>query len=148
MNQKSEIATVVFLISGGKICLAKKKNSIHTKDGKQIDESKLTWSGYGGKREEEDVSIRDTAVRELFQESGVMASPRNLLPVAKCNFFWKGNISLVPNMEVYFFLLATFEKDPKETEEMGGPKFFNPDKIPYDEMMSADRIFLPKILLG
>ena len=146
----TEVATVVFLITGNvdkKICLAKKKLNVHSKDGKELKNSAM-WNGYGGKREEEDVSIRDTAVRELYDESGVVASPRNLLPAGNIRFYWPDNNSDAPNMDVFFFFLATFEGDPKETEEMESPQFFEINKIPFEEMLPADRIFLPRMLAG
>jgi 8-oxo-dGTP pyrophosphatase MutT (NUDIX family) len=146
----TEVATVVFLITGNqdkKICLAKKKLNVHSKDGKELKNS-ATFNGYGGKREEEDVSIRDTATRELFDESGVVASPRNLIPAGNIRFYWPDNSSDKPNMDVFFFFLATFEGDPKETNEMGSPEFFEINKIPFEQMLPADRIFLPKMLVG
>ena len=146
--EKTEIATVVYLMRGETICLAKKKQHIHTKDGKELDKSKLTWNGYGGKAEDEDESVRDTAIRELFQESGVIANKKDLIPCTRFNFFWPGNESVIPNMDVYFFFLKIYEGDPKETDEMGPPKFFSPSDLPFNEMMPNDRVFFPKILNG
>jgi hypothetical protein len=36
----------------------------------------------------------------------------------------------------------------KTTEEMKDPRWFNEDDIPYDEMLPADRVFLPRVLEG
>ena len=146
--EKTEIATVVYLMKGDMVCLAKKKQHIHTKDGKELGKSKLTWNGYGGKSEEFDNSIRDTAIRELFDESGVKAITQNLIPAGKIGFFWPSNDSNISNMEVYFFFLKEFENEPKETLEMDEPKFFTQSEILFNEMMPADKIFLPKMLEG
>jgi ADP-ribose pyrophosphatase YjhB (NUDIX family) len=143
-----EVATVTYLLRGNKICLARKKQEIHTAGGLSLDNSAQTWNGYGGKVEKSDKSIRHTAVRELFDESGVKALTQNLIPTGKISFFWLGNDSDTPNMIVYFFLLYVFEGEPKETNEMGAPIFFTQDIIPYHEMMSADKVFLPKMLSG
>lgn len=143
--KESVIATVVYLITEDTVCLARKKQDIHI--GKEkLKKSKHIWTGYGGKREPEDVSVRDTAVRELKQESGVDASPHNLIPAAKIRFFWPGNISKTPNMDVYFFFLGTWTGKPKETKEMGEPKFFKLDAIPYEDMIVNDSYFFPKII--
>ena len=144
--QATEIATVIYLLKESKICLAQKKRHIHTKDGKELDKSKATWNGYGGKREDEDASIRDTAIRELYDECGVKADLHNLIPAGRLRFFWPDNDSETPNMDVYFFFLATWEGEPIETDEMDKPIFFTMDNIPYHEMLPADKIFLPMML--
>ncbi len=143
--KESVIATVVYLIKGDTLCLAQKKQHIHI--GKEkLKKSKQVWNGYGGKREPEDVSVRDTAIRELEQESGVKASPHNLIPAGKFRFFWHGNESKIPNMDVYFFFLGRWVGAPQETGEMGKPTFFSIDKLPYRQMMPNDAHFLPRML--
>ena len=144
-QQETTIATVVYLITNDSICLAQKKQSIHTKS-KELKKSKMTWNGYGGKREKEDVSVRDTAVRELFEESTVVTYPENLVPAGKLNFFWEGNKTKIADMEVYFFFCGTWQGTPVETDAMGAPHFFEIGAIPYDDMMENDRNFLPKML--
>lgn len=142
----TEIATVVYLLKDGKICLAKKKQHVHTKDGKELDNSKTTWNGYGGKSEDVDKTIRDTAIRELFDESGVVANNKDLIPVGRLNFFWPDNESDTSNMDVYFFFLKTWKEEPKETNEMGEPFFFEFKNVPYHEMLPADKVFLPRLI--
>jgi 8-oxo-dGTP pyrophosphatase MutT (NUDIX family) len=144
-QSETTLATVVYLITGNSICLAQKKNAIHTK-GKELKKSSMKWNGYGGKREPEDVSIRDTAVRELLEESGVAANPENLIPAGRLIFFWEGNHTDAPDMEVFFFFCGTWKGSPVETETMGPPTFFELDAIPYHEMMENDAEFLPKML--
>ena len=147
-HTEPELATVVFLIKGNTIGLAKKKKNIHKDDGSVFTETAETWNGYGGKRDKDDASVRDTAVRELEEESGIIASPHNLVPVGNIHFFWTGNESEVADMDVYFFFLATWQGEPHETGEMGKPHFFETNKVPYQDMMPGDRIFLPKMIEG
>ena len=148
MKVYTETATVVLLIDGNCIYLAPKKSDIHKVSGDSLEESKLTLNGYGGKRIESDGSVRDTAIRELEEESKVKASVQNLIPVAHISFHWKGDIGSAPDMDVYFFLLATYEGIPQETDEIGAPYTFKIDAIPYERMMKADALFLPRILKG
>ncbi len=143
----TEVATVVFLVHGDTICLAQKKQNIHTKDGKELSKSSV-WNGYGGKREPEDASIRDTAIRELFEESGVKALPDSLVPAGRFRFFWPGNNGPHASMEVYFFFLSTWEGTPEESAAMGKPAFFHIDSIPYEKMLPDNILFLPRLLQG
>lgn len=144
-RKRSVIATVVYLLKSDAICLARRKTPIHI-GKKNLKKSEGIWTGYGGKREEEDMSVRDTAIRELTQESGVDASPHNLIPAAKLRFFWHGNKTKTPDMDVYFFFLGTWTGKPQETEEMGEPRFFKQGEIPFQDMIVNDSYFLPKIL--
>lgn len=147
-HKEPELATVVYLIKGNTIALARKKTNIHKDDGSVFAETADLWNGYGGKRDMDDASVRDTATRELEEESGIIASPHNLVPVGNIHFFWTGNESETPDMDVYFFFLATWQGEPRETAEMGKPEFFPVDKVPYEKMLPGDKIFLPKMLQG
>ena len=142
-------ATVVPLLNEkGEICLARKKQAIH-KDGEAITYSLSMYNGYGGKKEDGDISIFDTAVRELFQESGVVARKEDLIETLTVHFFidnQSGERALF--MVVSFFMLTTFSGTPKESDEMGPPIFFSKDALPYNEMMPADKILFQKIIKG
>jgi 8-oxo-dGTP pyrophosphatase MutT (NUDIX family) len=145
---RKELATIIFLINQrGEVCLAQKKNPIRKKDGEELGKSKNTWNGYGGKKEKED-SILETAIIELQEESGVKAFKEDLKLVGRINFFWREGDDPIPDMKVWIFFLYTYEGNPKETEEMGPPTFFPPTLIPYEDMMPADKLFLPRLLSG
>lgn len=146
MNNEILNATVVYLRdSDGKICLAPKKQNIH-KEGKVLLNSQK-WNGYGGKQELNE-TILETAVRELWQESGVCGHKEDLELVARIHFFWPGNESTTSDMVVYFFMLSKFEGVPQEGIEMGTPQFFTEDEIHELQMMPADKLFLPVLLRG
>lgn len=147
-NKTTTKATVVLLRnSNGGICLAQKKKAIHHEAG-EITYSLGMWNGYGGKIELEDEDIEDTAIRELVQESGVMASKKDLTKCGVVNFFWPNNETETPDMEVHFYFLDKWLENPEEGDEMGEPKFFSPNDIPYSEMMGGDRFLLPKMING
>lgn len=149
MENKIVTATVVLLIdTKGRVCLARKKQPIH-RDGGEISYSLGMYNGYGGKSEEVDHTIFDTAVRELYDESGVKASPSDLEHTAQVHFYIKKENEIVePFMEVSFFFLRRWQGTPKEGEEMGVPTFFEEDSIPYDEMMPADKVLFEKMFKG
>lgn len=149
MEKPTRKATVVLLINeAGEICLARKKQEIHHENG-SINYSLLTYNGYGGKMEEEDSTIFDTAIRELRDESGVIACKENLELVARVYFYLKKEDGgFDPFMDVSFFFLRFWLGAPLEGKEMGVPTFFSRDTIPYDEMMPADKILFEKMLAG
>lgn len=144
---KTVAATVVLLLDDkGRVCLAPKKQNIH-KQGQELEHSRKKWNGYGGKQEPGE-TILATAIRELTQESGVLAKEEDLELVGIVGFSWPGNETDEPDMLVYFFLLSTYNGLPSEGDEMGAPCFFHPHEVPYDDMMPADAKFLPKLLTG
>jgi|JI10StandDraft_1071094.scaffolds.fasta_scaffold373710_2 ADP-ribose pyrophosphatase YjhB (NUDIX family) len=148
MELPSVQATVVLLMqSNGSVCLARKKQAIHHEDG-EISYSLGLYNGYGGKKEMADVTIEDTAIRELFDESGVVAKKEDLKQILRVYFYIKKEERLIPFMDVSFFLLHIWERGPQEGNEMGEPIFFAQDSLPYDEMMPADKVLFEKVFRG
>lgn len=150
MEKPSAQATVVFLVnSEGKIGLAQKKQAIHSDTG-EISYSLLTYNGWGGKRESVDISILDTAIRELTEEAGVTAKKEDLEPVFRAYFYTKNkeNEGYTPFMDVLFYFLYVWEGDVLEGEEMGAPVFFEKNALPYDLMMPADKYLMEQALIG
>jgi hypothetical protein len=144
-------ATVVFLISdSGRICLARKKQAIHHDSGEDIGYSLGMHNGYGGKMEPLDGSITHTALVELAGESRVLAKAEDLDLSLKA-YFWKPNKQtgeMMPFMEVSFFFLSEWEGEPQEGKEMGPPEWFNPEDVPYGNMMPADKEILRRMFAG
>ena len=145
------LATVVFLRNkAGEICLAQKKKPIHHGAG-ELTYSLETWNGYGGKQEESDKTIEDTAIRELEQESDVFAEKSNIIPCGHIYFFWPNNENeeqSLADMEVFFYFLDVWTGEPREGAEMGPPQFFSPETVPYDKKMEGDALLLPRMLSG
>jgi 8-oxo-dGTP diphosphatase len=130
-------ATLVFPIKNNRILLARKMKKVGA--GK--------WNGFGGKPEQQDVTIRDTACRELFEETGegIKTIPENLIPKAIIDFFFFDNISDEANFSVAIYLIEKFEGEAYGTPEMQTPTWFPVSLIPYDEMLPADKDFVPKL---
>jgi len=99
------------------------------------------WNGYGGKLELNE-TVEEAAKRELKEESGVEAVDmvkRGIL----CFEFENDPVKL----EVHVFYANDYVGELIETEEMK-PKWFNVDEIPYDNMWSDDKYWLPLLLEG
>ncbi len=104
------------------------------------------WNGWGGKEEDSDVSIRHAAVREFRQESGGMDTDvESLIPRALIDFFFPGNETDGCDWSVAIYTVNDIRGTASDTEEMTGGRWFRVDDIPYDEMLPADRDFLPKV---
>jgi 8-oxo-dGTP diphosphatase len=129
-------AVLVLLIKDDQVLLAKKK--------KKIGEGKL--NGYGGGMEPGETA-RHAAVRELSEESGgVIVEPDDLELVAIVNFLnhKKDGTSFTCRMRIY--TATVWRGEPQETEEMGKPQWFDFSKVPYDQLLPADSLWLPIIL--
>ena len=128
-----------------KFYLAPKKQNIHKTNGEVLVESS-TWTGYGDKWDILDETILDTAVRELYDESGVIAQKEDLIEVAHVNFFWPGNTTDTRDVEVTFFLLKKYESVPVESDEMGGPKLFSLDDAPFENIFPAGELIIRNVM--
>lgn len=149
MKQTSKQATVVLLIDEyDRVCLARKKQPIH--DGaNEISYSLGMYNGYGGKMEVTDSTIYHTAVRECYDESGVIVAIQDLEDAARVYFSKKNDLGeFEPFMEVHFFFARVYAGVPREGDEMGEPFFFKQKDIPYTKMMPADRILFEDLFAG
>lgn len=142
------LATVVILLDKeNKVILARKKKAIHHDTG-EISYSLGLYNGYGGKMEETDETIEKTAIRELYDESGVMGKEEDLEKCARVYFYIQKDGIDTPFMDVTFYILREWDGVPKEGLEMGEPSLFSQNELPYDEMMPADKVLFEKILSG
>ena len=99
------------------------------------------WNGFGGKVEREE-SIEEAARRETLEESGVEVIDLDERGVIEFEFKGKPGI-----LEVHIFKATNWQGKPEETEEMK-PKWFNVADIPYEEMWTDDKYWLPLFLEG
>ncbi|MFC1741371.1 8-oxo-dGTP diphosphatase [Nanoarchaeota archaeon] len=102
------------------------------------------YNGFGGKPEGKE-TLPQTAVRELEQESGVIADESYLTEVAGILFRFPDNPEWDQHMHVY--LVDKWHSTPGETEEMQ-PEWFSRDTLPYGQMWAGDRHWLPLVLDG
>ena len=99
------------------------------------------WNGFGGKVENGE-KIEDTAKRELNEEVGISAV--GLEKVGIIDFEFKGNSEI---LEVHIFKGQDYFGEPVESEEMK-PQWFLIDAIPFQDMWSDDKYWLPLFLAG
>lgn len=135
MDPKPRIATVVLPFRGDMVLLGRKQGKPEIGEG--------TLNGAGGKMEPPDKTIRDCAIRELWEELGVTADPAKLMKVAIITFYAAG----LPNMEVHFYTTDQFSGEPRETESMV-PEWHHRDKVPYERMLESDETWFPRLLHG
>lgn len=130
-------ATVCYPIRGDEVLLARKMKKIGAG----------CWNGYGGGPENGE-SLPDTAVRELYEESGLIASASDIVKIAIMHFYNTKTDGTVFVAEVHFYTVALWSGEIRSTAEMSDPTWFRRTHLPLDEMMPADRVFLPIALGG
>jgi 8-oxo-dGTP diphosphatase/2-hydroxy-dATP diphosphatase len=97
------------------------------------------WNGFGGKVEDGE-TIREAAIRELQEESGVIA--QEIEEIGILDFEFESDPKI---LQVHIFRVTDFGQEPVETEEMK-PQWFDIDKIPFDSMWSDDIYWMPYLL--
>lgn len=91
--------------------------------------------------------LRQCAIRELAEESGLVARSRDLKKIAilKCNFPL-GDEPHIINV-VHIYLVRCFEGEPQESDEAKWA-WYPLDRLPYERMFKSDRYYLPHALRG
>ncbi len=125
--------TLLFLVQEGQVLLAMKKRGFGAN----------RWNGVGGKLEPGE-TIEQALVRECQEE--IMVTPEAYEKVARIVFDEQHQGSR-NTLEVHVFTCSKWSGEPEETEEMA-PKWFDIDKIPYDDMWPDDPYWLPQVLEG
>lgn len=101
------------------------------------------YNGYGGKVEQNE-TIKEAAIRELEEESQVVAKQEDLIEVGIVDFYFPEKPDW--NQRVHWYILNKFQNKPVETKEMEKPDWFDINNLPYDQMWPADKQLLPKML--
>lgn len=125
-------ATLIFLVKDKKVLLAMKKRGFGV--GR--------WNGVGGKKNNGE-TVKQAAIREAEEEIGVKV--KEIKKVAALDFYFAPDKNW--NQQVIVFIANSWEKNPKETEEMA-PKWFDINKLPFKKMWVDDVYWLPNILKG
>ncbi len=97
------------------------------------------WNGFGGKVKENE-KIEEALIREVKEE--VSLQPEKFEKAGIIDFEFQGKSGI---LQVHLFKVFSFAGKPQESEEMR-PKWFDIKEIPYEEMWSSDKYWLPVFL--
>ena len=99
------------------------------------------WNGFGGKNHQWE-TIKETALRELSEESWIFLEEDQIEKVGILHFFYVANPNR--NQDVHIFTWV-YDANFEETEEMK-PQWRDIKDIPYESMREDDHIWLPKLI--
>lgn len=102
------------------------------------------WVGIGGHVEDGEEPA-DAAVRELAEETGLIADPARLTHLASLDFRFPARPAWDQTAEVY--LTADFDGEAAESDEVV-PRWFGFSALPLDGMWDDARYWLPLVLAG
>ncbi len=128
------ISTLVFALRAGQVLLGYKKRGLGA--------GKIT--GIGGKIEPGE-SIRTAAARELREETGLVARPESLRPVADLDFRFPNKAGW--EMVVRAYVISEWAGEPAECDEIA-PVWTPLDALPFARMWDDGQYWLPGALRG
>lgn len=130
-------ATLCYPVRDDKVLLSMKTKNI----------GEGCWNGYGGGTEEGE-TLKETAARELKEEVGLTVFPEDLKKTAVIDFHNQKSDGEIFICTVHIYLLFKWQGRPRACAEMIAPTWFSINNLPVDEMMLADKIWLPHVLRG
>lgn len=129
-------ATLCYPIRGTQVLMGFKTKKI----------GKDRWNGYGGGIDGDETPIQ-SGIREMDEEVGLEAYERGMEKVAVIDFHNIKSDGEEFTCRVHIFLVKEWSGEPKETDEMLTPTWFEMDSLP-ENMMPSDKIWLPMVLQG
>lgn len=131
-DRPRKVVTLVMVHEGGKVLLSKKRDGF----------GGGWWNGYGGKVQPGE-TIEQAARRELMEEVGI--DVKYLEKAGMLYFDIEGDDRL---HEGHIFRGSGLIGEPKETDEMVEPTWFDIADIPYDKMWKGDDAWMPAFFEG
>jgi 8-oxo-dGTP diphosphatase len=105
---------------------------------------KGNFVGLGGKLEPGESAV-DAAVREVFEEAGVMVAASDLEPRGRLTYHFPHREAW--SQESSVFVCRTWRGEPVGSDELD-PEWFAVDAVPFEEMWDDARRWLPEVLSG
>lgn len=125
--------TLLILRNDNKILLARKKRGFGF--GK--------WNGVGGKVEEKETP-EEAMIRETQEEISVTPIEYEKIGIIRFVEYIKEELT---TNDMHLYIATKWQGVPKESEEMQ-PKWFSINNLPWEEMFSDDKYWLPLVLKG
>ncbi len=125
--------TLLILRKDNKILLARKKRGFGF--GK--------WNGVGGKVEEKETP-EEAMIRETQEEISVTPIEYEKIGIIRFVEYIKEELT---TNDMHLYIATKWQGVPKESEEMQ-PKWFSINNLPWEEMFSDDKYWLPLVLKG
>ena len=100
--------------------------------------------GLGGKLEPGESAV-DAAVREVFEESGIVVAASDLEPRGLLTYHFPHREAW--SQESSVFVCRTWTGEPSGSDELD-PEWIALDDVPFDEMWDDARRWLPEVLAG
>ncbi len=125
--------TLLILRNDNKILLARKKRGFGF--GK--------WNGVGGKVEEKETP-EEAMIRETQEEISVTPIEYEKIGIIRFVEYIKEELT---TNDMHLYIATKWQGVPKESEEMQ-PKWFSINNLPWEEMFSDDKYWLPLVLEG
>ena len=99
---------------------------------------------------EEGESIEQGALRELYDELGIVATEDKLEKAGVIRFIFETKPQRSNECHVYMIknFTGSYKESDNEGDEMEWLRYFDVDDLPYENMRECDRIWLPKMLRG
>lgn len=126
--------TICWLIKEDKVLLGLKKRGFGS--GK--------YTSFGGKLKEGE-TLEQSAVRELFEETGLVTQTEYLDKKAEVSFTFPHKPDW--NQIAHVYIVRQWEGEPKESEEMK-PEWYLIKELPYSKMWEADKHWVAHVLKG
>ena len=100
------------------------------------------YTGIGGKIELGE-TVREAAVREMHEETGVVMSPCDLVDAGHVAFYFPARPNW--NLITHIFLGRNWQGEPIETREIR-PEWFATDRLPFGDMWDDATYWYPHVL--